>query len=54
MSDNENAATRLWRDRVQLREQERDEAQARARLAEEKVGQPSRPRTTGSRARTPC
>ena len=33
----ENAATRLWRDRVQLREQERDEAQARARLAEEKV-----------------
>ena len=38
MGDNtENAATRLWRDRVQLREQERDEAQARARLAEEKV-----------------
>jgi predicted nuclease with TOPRIM domain len=33
----ENAATRLWRDRVQLREQERDEAQARARLAEEQV-----------------
>src|SRR5215210_5621064 len=33
----ENAATRLWRDRVQLREQERDEAQARARLAEGKV-----------------
>ena len=33
----ENAATRLWRDRVQLREQERDEARARARLAEEKV-----------------
>ncbi len=38
MSDNaENAATRLWRDRVQLREQERDEAQARARIAEEQV-----------------
>ncbi|MFL5531091.1 MAG: hypothetical protein ACJ8BC_03820, partial [Gemmatimonadales bacterium] len=38
MSDTgENAATRLWRDRVQLREQERDEAQIRARLAEEKV-----------------
>ena len=36
MSDNaENAATRLWRDRAQLREQERDEAQARARIAEE-------------------
>jgi hypothetical protein len=33
----ENAATRLWRDRLQLREQERDEAQRRARLAEEKV-----------------
>jgi hypothetical protein len=33
----ENAATRLWRDRVQLREQERDEAQARARLAEGKM-----------------
>ena len=33
----ENAATRLWRDRVQLREQERDEAQRRARIAEEKV-----------------
>src|SRR3954451_24458147 len=38
MSDTaENTATRLWRDRVHLREQERDEAQARARLAEEKV-----------------
>ncbi len=33
----ENTATRLWCDRVQLREQERDEAQARARLAEEKM-----------------
>src|SRR3954466_14628821 len=32
-----NAATRLWRDRAQLREQERNEAQARARIAEEKV-----------------
>ena len=38
MSDNaENAGTRLWRDRAQLREQERNEAQARARIAEEKV-----------------
>ena len=38
MSDSgESGATRLWRDRVQLREQERDEAQIRARLAEEKV-----------------
>ena len=38
MGDNtENAATRLWRDRVQLREQERNEAQARARIAEEKI-----------------
>ena len=37
-SDNaEFAATRLWRDRAQLREQERNEAQARARIAEEKV-----------------
>ena len=36
MSDTaENTATRLWRDRVQLREQERDEAQARARIAEQ-------------------
>jgi hypothetical protein len=38
MSDTaENAATRLWRDRAQLREQERNEAQAKARIAEEKV-----------------
>src|SRR5215217_8163501 len=38
MSDKaETAAIRLWRDRVQLREHERDEAQARARIAEEKV-----------------
>jgi chromosome segregation ATPase len=33
----ENAATRLWRDRAHLREQERNEVQARARLAEAKV-----------------
>lgn len=33
----ETVATRLWRDRVQIREQERDEAQARLRIAEEKV-----------------
>ena len=38
MSDKaETAAVRLWRDRAHLREQERDEAQARARIAEEKV-----------------
>ncbi len=38
MSDTtENAATRLWRDRVHLREQERNEAQDRARIAKEKV-----------------
>ncbi|GEP05807.1 hypothetical protein [Methylobacterium oxalidis] len=35
--DSESVATRLWRDRVQVREQERNEAQARARIAEEKV-----------------
>lgn len=33
----ETVASRLWRDRVQLREQERNEAQARLRIAEEKV-----------------
>ena len=38
MSDeHETVATRLWRDRVQIREQERNDAQARARIAEEKV-----------------
>jgi hypothetical protein len=38
MSDNaETAASRLWRDQVHLREEERDEAGARARIAEEKV-----------------
>ena len=38
MSDRtEPAVTRLWHDRVQLREQERDEALRRARVAEEKV-----------------
>ena len=35
--DNETATTRLWRDRVQIREQERDDARARARIAEDKV-----------------
>ncbi len=35
--DAEAAATRLWRDRAQIREQERNEAQARTRIAEEKV-----------------
>lgn len=33
----EAVATRMWRDRVQVREQERNEALARARIAEEKV-----------------
>jgi cell division septum initiation protein DivIVA len=38
MSDDaENAASRLWRDRAHVREQERNEAQARARVAEEKL-----------------
>jgi hypothetical protein len=38
MSDqNESVASRLWRDRAQIREQERNEAQARLRIAEEKV-----------------
>src|SRR3954449_8495254 len=38
MSDKaETAAIRLWRDRAHLREHERDGAQARARIAEEKV-----------------
>ena len=38
MSDqNETAASRLWRDRVQIREQERDDARTRARIAEDKV-----------------
>ena len=32
----EAAASRLWRDRAQFRERERDEAQARLRIAEEK------------------
>src|SRR3954469_3251845 len=40
MSDTaENAAARLWRDRVQIREQERDEAQARVRIAEQNAEQ---------------
>ena len=33
----ETVATRLWRDRVQMREQERDEARARLKIVEEKV-----------------
>jgi hypothetical protein len=36
-SENESVAGRLWRDRAQIREQERDEVQARLRVAEEKV-----------------
>ncbi|MBM6579137.1 hypothetical protein ILT44_02990 [Microvirga sp. BT689] len=38
MSDEkEGVAIRLWRDRAQLREEERNEAQARLRIALEKV-----------------
>jgi hypothetical protein len=33
----EAVAMRMWRDRVQVREKERNEALARARIAEEKV-----------------
>jgi regulator of replication initiation timing len=33
----ESVASRLWRDRAQIREQERNDAQARLRIAEEKV-----------------
>jgi hypothetical protein len=33
----DTAAVRLWRDRVQVREQERNEAQGQARLLQEKV-----------------
>ena len=35
--ETETVATRLWRDRVQIREQERNEALARLRIADEKV-----------------
>src|SRR3954465_14914997 len=35
--DTEGVAIRLWRDRAQLREQERNEIQARLRIAEEKI-----------------
>jgi hypothetical protein len=33
----ETAAARLWRDRAEIRERERDEARARTRIAEEKI-----------------
>ena len=33
----ESAAARLWRDKAEIREQERNEARAQARIAEEKV-----------------
>jgi hypothetical protein len=33
----ESPATRLWRDKAQIREQERDDARVRLRIAEEKV-----------------
>ncbi len=35
--DTETAILRLWRDRVQMREQERNEAMGRLRIAEEKI-----------------
>jgi chromosome segregation ATPase len=35
--DAENAASRLWRDRAHVRERERNEAQARAWAAEDKL-----------------
>jgi hypothetical protein len=35
--EKESVASRLWRDRAQIREQERDDARARLRIAEEKV-----------------
>jgi hypothetical protein len=37
MSDAETAAARLWRDRVETREHERDEARAQVRIAEQKL-----------------
>lgn len=37
IEETETVAVRLWRDRVQLREQERNEARTRLRIAEEKV-----------------
>jgi hypothetical protein len=43
----ENVAARIWRDRAQIREDERDGAQARARLAEK-----LRLKTISSRAGT--
>jgi hypothetical protein len=33
----ESAAARLWRDKAEVREQERNEARAQARISEEKV-----------------
>ena len=33
----ESATTRLWRDKAEIREQERNDARARAKIAEEKV-----------------
>lgn len=36
-NDAESTSTRLWRDRAQIREQERNDAQVRARIAEAKV-----------------
>jgi hypothetical protein len=37
MRDAETAAARLWRDRVEIREHERDEARAKVRIAEQKL-----------------
>ena len=35
--DAETAAARLWRDRVEIREHERDEARAQVRIAEQEL-----------------
>jgi hypothetical protein len=67
MSDTaETTATRLWRDRALIREQERNEAQVRASVIEEKLAALAvendrlasknsdlRTRTTGSPSRSP-
>jgi regulator of replication initiation timing len=37
MRDAETAAARLWRDRAEIREHERDEARAQVRIAEQKL-----------------
>jgi len=49
----ESAIARLWRDRVQRREQERNEAQTRACAAEERLAALTAERPSGLPARTP-